>query len=113
MIHSTCHAGVAYDDVRAEDSALPCIWAQRDIPCGAREFPTIDELIAELALHHPEHHVEPVVRAIADQWDANGMAFGSMHCPVCHAGSIQWTWPHRRMLRARCSSVRCVQIESE
>jgi len=113
VLHDRCSARIQFDEVKIE-GRLPCFLDRMDIPCAGRVFSTIAELAEEarasMDLREDVETIELVMRAITRRRMESGLPVGSMKCPICNVGLLQWSWTDRPNLRAVCDSDKCVRI---
>lgn len=115
----TCHAGVRYDDVRDDTVTngwrLPCSSDSTAKPCPKCEFPTPEQVAAEVAAI--EASIERSNSAAhAAHADAKQRGFGKGHggeasivCPVCGTGELYYSVAgYNGHMHASCDTEGCV-----
>jgi len=112
LLHNACGAGVVYADVKDSNShpyRWPCMSDGADIPCSMREYPTAEELDAE------DKETGQMItntllarKAITDVTKGRRNMEGTVVCPVCKTGSVNYTVAYNGHVHAQCTTPHCV-----
>jgi hypothetical protein len=109
-VHQTCDAGIDYDTVK-ESNVRPFRWPclHNDLPCEKREYPTAEEVETERQANNKMvDDVIMVVNLIRTETGGKRGRQGSVPCPACKAGAVQYSVSsYNGHMSAFCSNPNC------
>lgn len=117
MQHSACEVGIPYAEFkdpatkkRAAFSQVPCFAGDGRLPCERRQFPTPEEVAAEVAASDRffENYKKARAAIMASVMARRGSG-GSIDCPICGVlGSLVFSIAHNGHVHAKCRTAGCV-----